>query len=179
MSLDKITAKAGVYAEARERLAAALSELKNAQEALLRDHLPTIKRHLRRASEHESELRALVEAAPQYFDRPRTIVMHGLKVGFAKGKGKVIFTDADKVVRLIEKKLPDLADVLIDTTKAPSKAAIAQLTTDQLKSIGCEVTGTGDVVLVRAVDAAVDKLVTAMLKSLGDDAQAEAEEAAA
>lgn len=176
MSLDVIDTKARVYADARDRLQAAVAELQAAMDALKRDHLPAIKRHLRRAVEHENELRALVEQAPHLFVKPRTVVLHGIQLGFEKGKGQIVFGDADTVVNLIRKKLPDLADTLIVAKYTPMKKGLAQLSAQQLKAIGCTVEGTEDRVIVRAVDSAVDKLVNALLKSLGDEkALAEAE----
>lgn len=176
MSLDTIDAKARVYTEARERLAASVAALNDTITALKREHLPTIKRHLTRAFEHEQELRALVEANPHLFIKPKTVVLHGVKVGFEKGKGTLTFEDADQVVKLIKRKLPDQADVLIATKEAPVKKALAQLTVAQLKSIGCQVDEAGDRVIVRAVDSAVDKLVNALLKSLSDEAGQGADE---
>lgn len=176
MSLDIIDAKARVYADARDRLQTAVAELQAAMEALKRDHLPGIKAHLRRAFKLESELRALVDANPHLFVKPRTVVLHGIQVGFEKGKGQIVFQDADQVVQLIQRKLPDLADALIVAKLSPAKKAIAQLSVQQLKAIGCQIEGTDDRVVVRAVDSAVDKLVTALLKGLGDEkALAEAE----
>ncbi|MEY2689194.1 MAG: hypothetical protein RL375_3392 [Pseudomonadota bacterium] len=178
MSLDPIDAKARVYAEARERLAASTAALQDAITALHREHLPTIKRHLNAAFKHEQDLRALVEANPHLFTKPKTVVLHGIKCGFQKGKGSITFDDADAVVKLIKKKLPDQADVLVATKELPVKDALSQLTVAQLKSIGCKVTEAGELVIVKAVDSAVDKLVNALLKSLGDEAGIDAEEAA-
>lgn len=180
MSLDPIDAKARVYAEARDRLAASVGELNLAIDALKRQQLPVIKRHLRRAFELESELRGLVEANPHLFVKPRTVVLHGVKVGFQKGAGGITFDDPQHVCKLIEKKLPDLADVLIKNDPKPIKKALQQLSVQQLKAIGCEVEEAGDRVVVKAVDSAVDKLVTALLKSIADEAGLEepADEAA-
>lgn len=170
MSLDPIDAKARVYSEARDRLAASVAELNDAIAALKRNQLPVIKRHLRRAFELENELRGLVEANPHLFTKPRTVVLHGVKLGFQKGAGAISFDDADHVCRLVEKKLPELADVLIVTTKKPVKKALQQLTVQQLKAIGCQVEEAGDRVVVKAVDSAVDKLVSALLKGIADEA---------
>lgn len=178
MSIEPIDAKARAYSQARERLSGSVAALNDAIAALKREQLPAIKRHLNRAFELETELRALIESNPHLFTKPRTVVLHGVQVGFQKGKGVISFGDADQVVKLIEKKLPELADVLIHTKKAPVKKALNQLTTVQLRAIGCTVTEAGDQVVVRAVDSAVDKLVSALLKSFADEA-AQAEEAEA
>ncbi len=170
MSLDPIDAKARVYTEARERLAASVAELNDAIAALKRNQLPVIKRHLRRAFELENELRAMVEANPHLFTKPRTVVLHGVKLGYQKGAGGISFDDPDHVCKLIQKKLPELADVLIKNEPKPIKKALQQLTVQQLKAIGCEVEEAGDRVVVKAVDSAVDKLVTALLKGIADEA---------
>lgn len=172
MSLNPIETKARIYTEARQRLADAVGELHQAMAALHRDHLPTIRRHLNATYRHENELRALVEANPHLFVKPRTVVLHGIKVGFEKGKGVVVINDPAQCLALIDKKLPELADTLVITERKPSKAAIARLSVQQLKSIGCSVTEAGDRVVVRAVDSAADKLVAALLKSIGDEAAA-------
>lgn len=170
MSLDPIDAKARVYAEARDRLAGSVAALNDAITALKREQLPLIKRHLRRAFDLESDLRNLVEASPHLFTKPRTVVLHGVKLGYQKGAGAISFDDPDHVCKLIQKKLPELADVLITSNPKPVKKALQQLTVAQLKSIGCQVEEAGDRVVVKAVDSAVDKLVTALLKSMADEA---------
>jgi hypothetical protein len=170
MSLDPIDAKARVYAEARDRLAGSVAALNVAIDALKREQLPVIKRHLRRAFELENELRGLVECNPQLFTKPRTVVLHGVKLGFQKGAGAISFDDPEHVCKLIEKKLPDMADVLISRNPKPVKKALQQLSVQQLKAIGCQVEEAGDRVVVKAVDSAVDKLVTALLKSMADKA---------
>lgn len=176
MTMSHIDGKARVYAEARERLQLSVNALQDAINTLHREHLPTIKRHLNTAFRHENELRELVEANPHLFTKPKTVVLYGIKLGFQKGKGSIRFEDADQVVKLIKRKLPEQADVLIKTQEVPVKDALAQLTVQQLKSIGCQVTEAGELVIVKAVDSAVDKLVTALLKSLGDEAKLDAVE---
>jgi hypothetical protein len=178
MSLETIDAKAKVLAAHRDILSDLVAALKAGQDELHRDHLPGIKRELKRVFQLDAELKALVGANPEVFTKPRTLVLHGLKVGFAKGKGKVLFSNAETVVKLIKRKLPDLAEQLIDVKESPAKSAIAKLTVDQLKAIGCSVTSAGDQIVVTAVDTAVDKLVDALLKSLGDKARADEDEAA-
>jgi len=163
-TLNEIEAKAKAYAAARATLADYVAELNAGLDALKRENLPRVKRALARAADLQSELQALVAAAPQHFVKPRTLVLHGIKVGYEKGKGTIVFEDAEQVVALIDKKLPDLADMLVRTERKPLKTALAQLTVQQLKAIGCQVQEAGDQVVVRAVDAEVDKLVAALLK---------------
>ena len=168
--MNDIERQTKVYAEAREKLAGMVAELTAGLEALKRDRLPAIKRALQRAAEKEAELRAVIEGAPELFTKPRTVVMHGVKVGWMKGAGKIDFDDPDQVVALIKKKLPDQADVLVATTEKPVKKALQQLSVKELQSIGCQVEGTDDVVVIKAVDSDVDKLVTALLRGATQEA---------
>lgn len=179
-TMNDIEARAKKFAEARAKLAEAVTELQQATTELHRSHLPGIKRHLNRAFEAESQLRELITSAPALFDKPRTVVLHGIKCGYQKGVGKVSWSDPDLVVKLIRKKLADQADVLIKVEETPIKNALKQLGVKELLAIGCEVEETDDVVVVKAIDSVVDKLVKALLKGLDvEAATAAAEEAQA
>jgi hypothetical protein len=93
-----------------------------------RKYLPRIRTQVAHAKMLHAQLKASIEAHPELFEKPRTVTFHGVKVGFAKGKGKVTFQhDADKVIALIEKHLPDQAELLVITERKPNKDAIAQL----------------------------------------------------
>ncbi len=174
-TIQEIEARTLAYSAARHKLAEAVAQLQDGIDNLRKSNLPRIKRNLERAGELHAELRAMLADSPDLFVKPRTVVFHGIKVGYEKGKGLITFDDSDAVVKLIGKKLPDQVDVLVKTTSKPVKAALKQLTVQQLKSIGCTVEETGDQVVVRAIDSEVDKLVAALLK--GAEEEAEAEEA--
>lgn len=163
-TLKEIEALTKAYADRREALAGTVSGLNDELEAVKRKYLARIKQQVASAKDAAANLSAAIEASPALFVKPRTITVHGIKVGFQKGKGKVTFADGDKVVELIKKHLEDRADVLILTEEKPNKEAIAQLEVAELKKIGCSVTGTGDQVLIKDAAGDVDKLVAALLK---------------
>ncbi|MFN0182265.1 MAG: host-nuclease inhibitor Gam family protein [Aquabacterium sp.] len=173
IELTEVQAAARAYADARARLAERVAVLNDGIEQLKRDNLPGVRRALERAAQLEAELRAAVEAAPHLFAKPRTVVMHGVRVGYEKGKGRIEFSDAAQVVRLVRKHLPDQAEVLIQVKEQPVKSALAQLTAADLRRLGCTVEEAGDAVVIRPVDTDVDKLVAALLKSAAQEAQAE------
>ncbi len=172
-ALEQISKLSEVHAQARSLLAERVTALVDAQAYLRREHMAGIKRALARAAETEAKLRALVEDHPECFLKPRTQVLSGIKVGYAKGKGAISFDDADSVVTRIKKHLPEQADVLIRTKEEPVKDALAQLSAADLKKIGVTVSQAGDKSVVKAVDGEVDKLVDALLKA----ATTESEEA--
>lgn len=175
-TLQDIEARAKRYADHRANLASQVGDLNDALAAIKRKHLPAIKRTLARVAEEQDALKALIDDAPQLFVKPRTRVLHGVKLGFAKGKGSIQFDDAERVCALIVKHLPDQADVLFTVRRKPVVAAIAQLAAADIKRIGCRVIDSGDQVVIKPVDSDVDKLVDALLDKAteADDEDAEA-----
>lgn len=163
-ALDNISKRAEVFASARSLLADKVTALNDGIAALRKDCIPGIKRAVAKAAEAEAALRALIEAHPDCFTKPKTQVFSGVKVGFQKGKGTISFEDADAVVARIKKHLPDQADVLIKLKETPIKDALAQLSATDLKKIGVTVSEAGDQVVIKPVDSEVDKMVDALLK---------------
>lgn len=163
-TLNDIERRAKLYADAREALAGVVSRLNVGMESLKRQALPEIKRAVARASEHHDALKDLIKSAPELFAKPRTVTLHGVRVGYAKGKGGIAWDDPDAVVAAIQKRLPEQAEALIRWTAKPLKEAINQLDVADLKRIGCRVVGTDDQIVIKPVDSEVDKLVDALLK---------------
>ena len=117
-----------------------------------------------------SALEAAVTANPELFVKPRKLAAHGIAFGYEKGKGGLEIADAEKTLQLIRRHFPELADVLIATKEAPAKDALANLTAAELKKLGVEVKGTGDVVVIRPADGAIDKLVKALVAAATEEA---------
>lgn len=162
--LTELEPKAKAFADARAKVAEIVTQLNEGIDALKRDHMPALKRAISRAAEKHDQLKQVIEANPALFTKPRTVVYHGVKIGFAKGKGGISFDDADQVVRLIKKHFPEQADVLVNTVEKPVKDALGQLTVAELKKVGCSVIDAGDAVVIKPTDSEVDKLVDALLK---------------
>lgn len=163
-SLADIEKRAKQYAEAREHLAGIVAALNEGIEALKRSHMKRLKKAVADAAEHHDALKSLIDSAPGCFVKPRSVVFHGIKLGFAKGKGKIEWDDPDQVVRLIKKYFPEQADILISTSEKPAKEALNGLTAAELKKLGVSVTEGGDAVFIKPADSAVDKMVEALLK---------------
>jgi hypothetical protein len=163
-TLNEIQQATKLYSDARAKLSGLVTELTREIEALKRARLAEIKAAVAHARERESALNAMVQQSPSLFIRPRTVVFHGVKIGFAKGIGVLEWDNPDNVIKLIRKKLPELADTLINIRETPVKKAIECLTADQIKSIGCRITNSGDRVIIKSTDSDVDKLVTALLE---------------
>jgi len=164
MNLTEISVLAKEFADARGVLSARVDDTEYELEALKRRRLPGIKLSLARAAETEAALRGAIEGVPELFEKPKTVIFYGIKVGFQKGKGKMEWEDDEALVAKIEKLFPDQKDTLINTTKTPSKLALNDLEVADLRKLGVSVEETGDRVLVKPVDGAVEKLVKTLLK---------------
>jgi hypothetical protein len=173
--LTDIEQRARAFAEARAEVAGIVSYLNEAIDDLKRERMPALKRCIAKVADRHDRLKGIIEANPQFFVKPKTVVMHGVKVGYTKGKGGITFDDPAQVCKLIKKHLPEQADVLIITKESPAKDALAQLSAADLKRIGCTVVNTGDQVVIKPADSEVDKLVDALVKGATEaDAEAEA-----
>jgi hypothetical protein len=170
-ALETISKQAEVYAKVRTLLADKVTALESAMAALRREYMPGIRQGVARAAEAEDALRALIDAHPECFAKPKTRVIAGVKLGFGKGKGKLDFDDADAVVARIKKHLPDQADVLIRLKETPVKDALAQLPAADLKKLGVTLAEAGDQIVIKPVDSDVDKLVDALLKDAAGEGE--------
>lgn len=151
------------YALARAALREKVEALNEEIERLKRQRLPQIRKLVEQASERQQALHVAIEESPELFKKPRTVIFHGIKVGYQKGRGELVWEDDETVVKLIYKHFPDQADTLIKTIQKPLKTALAQLSVQDLKKIGITVVDTGDEVIIKATDTEIDKLVNALL----------------
>lgn len=163
-TLNEIDTQTKTYSAARGELADAVGTLQEAIQSITRKHLPVIKRRVQAAKDAEAALHATIEGNPELFIKPRTLTLHGIRVGYRKANGRIEWEDADQVVKLIKRHFADQADVLIATKEKPSKEALEQLSAADLKKLGITVEETGDVVVIKDTASDVDKLVKALLK---------------
>lgn len=163
-NLNDIERQAKKYAAAREDLAGIVATMNEGIETIKRDHMKRLKKAVAEAAEQHEALKALIESAPGAFIKPRSMIFHGIKLGYQKGKGKIEWDDPEQVVRLIKKHFPEQADVLVAITEKPIKEALNNLSAGELKKLGISVTEGGDAVFIKPADSAVDKMVDALLK---------------
>jgi hypothetical protein len=140
-------------------------ELNIAIAAVNNTRIAAIKTAVANASTAYDKLHAALEESPALFDKPKTRTMHGVKVGFAKQKGKVTFSDEEKTIQLIRQLLPkDQATLLIRVSEEVHKPAVYDLVAKDLKRLGITVGEDGDAVVIKPMTSDVDKLVNALLK---------------
>lgn len=172
-TMVEIETAAKRFAEARGALAARCAALQAELNAVRAKHLEPLKKAVAEAKQRHAEAANLVATSPELFKRPRSVIFHGVKLGFEKAKGKLAIADPARTVALIKKFFKDKADVLIKTEEKPVKKALEKLPAADLKKLAIEVAADGDVVFVKDTAAEVDKLVEAFLQ---DDASRNADE---
>lgn len=162
-ALVAIDVAAKAYSQSRETVAERVATYNKEIAAVNRRLLPGIKSASVNAKFFQANLTEQVQAHADLFVKPRTMTLHGIKLGFQKGKGTIEWADDEKLADKIEKLLPELAETLVKTTRKPIAKALQTLDVKTLRALGCTVEETGDFVVVRAVDTAVDKLVARIL----------------
>ncbi len=171
-TMQNIAIGASLLAMRRAALSAIVMTMGNEIAAIKRRHLRELTRAVDDVAVRQADLKAMVKAAPELFRKPKSVVLHGITIGYKKGSGKVVFEDEDQVLRLIRKHFSeDEAKTLILTEEHPKKDAIADLSVAELKKIGCTVEGTGDIPFVRAVGTDVEKLAKVLLKGATEEAE--------
>jgi len=168
-SLGDIESLTKDFSGVRETLKERVEKLNDEIEGLKRKYLPGIKKAADATVEKQALLKAAIEESPALFEKPKTLVLYGIKVGLRKQKGEVKWEDGDKVVKLIKKHFPVEAEILIQTKEKPSKNGLLGLAGSDLKKLGVTVTNDTDEVVIKSTDSEIDKLVSALLKDDEED----------
>jgi len=161
LEIESLTKK---YSEAREQLTEKVKELESKLEIVKGLHMPSIKSTLIKTREGEAKLRDAIEESPGLFEKPKTLIFHGIKIGYQKGKGKIEWDDTDTVLKLIKKHFPEQADILIRLKEEINKRALGELAVADLKRLGVTVVEAGDEILIKTADGEVDKIVRKLLE---------------
>lgn len=151
------------FAGARAELAERLDTLRQEQEAAKRRRLQGIKNALTRMQASYEVLKDAVSASKDLFDTPKTRVMHGIRVGWMKQRGKLEIADPDNVVERIRKFLGDESVGYIKVTEKPVLTALANLPAKDLKRLGVTLSDDIDAVVIKAADGDLDKLIDALV----------------
>lgn len=153
------------YAKRRERVKELADALEDELRSVYRRHRRALNEAIATAEGAQSALRSEIEANPHLFEKPRTWALHGIKLGFGKGRGKTTWDDDAQLIKRIRSHFPDeVAETLIRTTHEPIVDALKELDSKTLAKLGVTVETTGDCVIVKAADSATDKLVKRLLK---------------
>lgn len=156
-----------------------------ARAGLLQDEIktaiaPIYKRHrsgLDAAAEEEARardtLQQQLDAAPQLFQKPRSLSINGVRAGYRKAEDSLDYADEAAVIARIRALLPAQADLLIRTDESLVADALPQLTAKDLRAIGVSQISGADQSFITLGDGDVEKLAKALIadasKRVGED----------
>ncbi|MBC8009940.1 MAG: hypothetical protein H7067_07575 [Burkholderiales bacterium] len=164
---ETLDALAKNYAARRARVATLVARMDDEIRAIHRRHRADLTEALGTAEGALSALHVEIEAHPELFERPRTWTLHGIKLGFKKGSGRVEFEDSDRVIERLKKRFGDLSpqvEACVEVVEKLNLDALRDLDGKDLAALGVSIEGSGDVVYIKSADTAVDKLVKQLLK---------------
>lgn len=180
LTLDQIRDAAAILAAANRNLEHVAREQENA----IRDAIAPIvvqRRSLldlaaKRRADAEETLITMLNAAPQLFQKPRSLTMDGVKCGYQKGADSLEISDDSAVIARIRALMPDKANLLIRTEESLVMDGLAQLNEGQLRQLGVSTCKGVDGVFVKISESDVDKLAKAIIadasKRRGDEGAA-------
>ena len=171
MNLYDIENQTKKYSDARAKVAAIVTSIENETKAIRQRYQTALKNAVADAAEKKNVLKDAIDECPGLFDKPRTHIYAGIKVGYQKQKGKMEIIDEDKTIELIRRKMPEKADLLIITTSKAAKKALEKLSAAELKSIAVNIGDSTDEILINPIDSNIDKIVDTLLKDADDTAE--------
>jgi len=172
-TMEEIEKLAKAYAGARDELSERANTLREEQEAIKRRRLQGIKNSIDRVLAAHDELHAALKDNPGLFDKPKTRILHGIRLGWMKQRGKLSIADEAACVAALRKLFGEEADAYIKTTEKPIVAALQNLPGSDLKKIGASITEDVDAVMIKPVDDAIDKLIDALTGDIELEAEAQ------
>jgi hypothetical protein len=170
-TMQEIEKQAAKLAAARDILTAEWLAEKEELAEVERKHLASIRRFTATFSVAHENLTKLIAESPGLFEKPKSVILHGVKLGYRKGSGKIEWDDDDAVIKLIRKHCPDLVDVLIQKKEKPLKGPLGELPADILKKLGITVEDTADVAFAALADGDSQKMIKALLKKQTEEVE--------
>lgn len=138
------------------------------QRKLKQKHKTRLKSLVEEYVNAKTDLKAGLEESPSLFTSPKTKVLHGIKIGYRKMRGKIGWDNEAAVIARIKQCYDDEAGVLITVTEKPNKDALEKLAAKDLKKLGITVTDPDDQVVIKPVDSDIDKLVNTLINDIDD-----------
>lgn len=174
-TLERIEMLTNDYEESREELKN-LVWLLNEDITKLRDEqMPAIRAAITATAARKQALHMAVAESRGLFAKPKTLIIKGVRVGFAKMKGKMAWDSAEAVVKRIKTMFADEKErsLYIKTEEKPIRKTLARLPADKLKRLGITISATGDGVVIEPTSNEIDKLVNALLGDAEDNGELE------
>lgn len=169
-SIAEIDLLAKNYAKARSLLSDRVTALNDELRTVHGRRIGGIRSALADAADAKALLVASIDGNRHLFVKPRTMTLNGVKVGLGKGAGRVEWDDDESVLARIDKLLArdelteEQYDLIVKEQRELSSTGLRELDVKILQRLGVTVEATGDAVIVKTEDGAVDKLVKRLVK---------------
>jgi len=166
-----IEQRCAVYRDRRDHLRRLAGEVNAMMEVVKQSNLPDLRSALTEVAGAELALRAAIEQSDaSLWARTKTRVIHGVKVGWAKARGKVVIDDEAKTIQRIRQQLPaDQAALLIRVREAVHKPAVYDLTAADLRRLAIAIEDDSDVVVLRDIESELDRALEALLAQISEE----------
>lgn len=164
-TIEEIEDACKSYSEANETLTEIKSQLQTEVEAIKAKYYKRVKNAIEGVVDAHTELHSVIDGSPELFVKPKTVIFHGVKVGFQKGKDTLEIKNQAKTIALIEELYDEeRAAELVKVEKVPVVDVIKALPEEELKDIKCRINKGTDTVVIKTVDTEVDKFIKSLTK---------------
>ncbi len=167
-NLTEIEKLAGDYAASSRALAAQVQKFQDQVEKIKREFLAKVRPAAEQTAQDRALLSAAIQQNPGLFVRPRTFVLHGIKLGLQKQKGELTIADEATTIRLIRRLFPEEAETLVQVKESVIKSALNNLPVGDLKKIGVTIGHDTDAVLIKSTVGDVEKFVSKLIADAAD-----------
>ena len=162
--MTDIDAAAAEVAEAHQALQKIASEAGAELNATRQKHVAPARAAFAKYKAKKKILETLIDRRRDLFERPKTRVLHGIKLGVKKDRGSLRFDcDDDVMVARIRAVMGERAGDFIVTTEKPVKSALTNQDEETLRKLGAELQEDVDKVHVKPAANDVEKTVQTFL----------------
>ena len=100
-TLDEVQLLTYEFSQSTDYLSELVLDMKEAIEEVRDRHYPKIREVAKIVANNQSTLMIAIGKSPEIFIKPKTMVLHGVKGGFQKGKRSYVFDDEERVINNI------------------------------------------------------------------------------
>lgn len=164
MSMKEIELLAERYAVKYRELESTVQALEDEARAVKRKFMARVRQLAEESACNKAAVLSAVAAAPGLFEKPRTRLLAGVKVGMQKRRGQVVIEDEAATIRRIRQLLPaEQAELLVRVREDVYKQAVYDLSAGDLKRLGIKIANDTDEPIVKIAGEDIEGLVDSLL----------------
>jgi hypothetical protein len=155
---------AKIYRETLDTLSERVAALNAEVQSVQNRRMPNIRLAVAATLDAQAQVIKAVDERREYFVKPRSLTLCGIKLGIAKGRGKTLWPKAEALLVAMRRVFsPATYRGLVIQTEEPNKEALKRLPLPELKKLGVEIIDAGDSVFAEPAESTVDKQVERLL----------------